>query len=86
MTEYYAVREADCTPEQIEQIYNLFKASMDDDSSGYHEYGSNRWEFIVFEESIEIYQCSIKHLYDISSVLITPEEAIQRLFETYLEN
>ena len=86
MTEYYAVRKADCTPEQIEQIYNLFMASMGDVSSGYHEYIFNHWEFIVFEETEEIYQCLKEHLYDISAVLITPEEAIQQLFESYLEN
>lgn len=86
MSEYYAVREADCIPEQIEQIYNLAEASMGDDSSGYHEYEFGHWEFIVFEETEEIYQCLIEHLNDISAVLITPEEAIQRLFETYLEN
>ena len=86
MTEYYAVREADCTPEQIEQIYNLFMASMRDVSSAYHEYIFNHWEFIVFEETEEIYQCLKEHLYDISAVLITPEEAIQQLLESYLEN
>ena len=86
MTEYYAVREADCTSEQIEQIYNLAKASMDADSSGYYAYEPNRWEFIVFNESKEIYQCSVGHFNKIRAELITPEEAIQRLFETYLEN
>ena len=85
MTEYYAVREADCTPEQIEQIYNLAVISMAADSSGYHPYQSNSWEFIVFEESEEIYQCFKGHFNEIRVELITPEEAIQRLFETYLE-
>ena len=83
MTEYYAVRKADCTPEQIEQIYNLFMASMDDE--GFLTYEPDHWEFIVFKESEEMYQCLKKHLNDINSVLITPEDAIQRLFETYLE-
>ena len=86
MTEHYAVKEADCTPEQIEQIYNLFRASMDIESSDYYIYEPNHWEFIIFEESEEMYQCLKKHLNDINSVLITPEEAIHRLFETYLEN
>ena len=86
MTEYYAVKETDCTPEQVKQIYSLFESSMGVDSEGYHDYEPNHWEFIVFEESEKIYQCLKKHLNDISSVLITPEEAIQRLFETYLEN
>ena len=86
MTEHYAVKEADCTPEQIEQIHNLFMASMDDDSSGYNEYEPDHWEFIVFKETEEIYQCLKNHLNDISVVLITPEQAIQQLFETYLEN
>ena len=85
MTGYYAVKKADCTPEQIEQIYSLAKATMDDDSSGYHDYVSNRWEFIVFAESEQIYQCSRKHFKDIRVELITPEEAILRLFEIYLE-
>ena len=86
MTEYYAVRIADCTPEQIKQIFNLAESSMDVDSAGYNDYEPNHWEFIVFEETEEIYQCLKGHLYAISAVLITPEEAIQRLFETYLEN
>ena len=86
MTKHYAVKTADCTPEQIEQIYNLFRASMDIESSDYYIYEPNPWEFIVFEESEEIYQCLKKHLNDISSVLITPEEAIQQLFVTYLES
>lgn len=86
MTEYYAVREADCTPEQIEQIYNLLTVSMGVECLGFHTYEPNRWEFIVFEETEEVYQCSIEHLNDIRVELITPEEAIQRLFETYLEN
>ena len=86
MTEYYAVKEADCTLEQIEQIYNLFRASMDADSPGYNDYEPDHWEFTVFEETEEIYQCLKDHLCNISAVLITPEEAIQRLFETYLEN
>ena len=85
MTEHYAVKEADCTPEQIEQIYYLAKSSMDVDSAGYYDYEPN-WEFIVFEESEEIYRCLKDHLTEVSAVLITPEEAIQRLFETYLEN
>lgn len=85
MTEYYAVRDADCTPEQIEQIYNLGKASMDDDSAGYYTYEPDHWEFIVFQESEEMYQCSKEHFNEVRVVLITPEEAIQRLFETYLE-
>ena len=86
MTEYYAVKEADCTPEQIEQIYNLAQVRVDAESYGYHIYEPNRWEFIVFDESEEIYQCR-KAYFDVASVvLITPEEAIQRLFETYLEN
>lgn len=58
---------------------------MDVDSEGYHDYEPNRWQFIVFKETEEIYQCLKEHLNDISAVLITPEEAIQRLFETYLE-
>ena len=86
MTEHYAVKEADCTPEQIKQIYNLSMASLGDGSPGYHDYESHHWEFIVFEETEEIYQCLKEHIYNISAVLITPEEAIQRLFETYLEN
>ena len=86
MTEYYAVREVDCTPEQIEQIFSLAKASMDTDSSEYYDYEPNRWEFIVFEESEQIYQCSEEHFKDIKAELITPEEAILRLFENYLEN
>ena len=85
MTEYYAIKEADCTREQIERIYNLTKASMDADSSEYYDYVSNRWEFIVFAESEQIYQCSRKHFKDIRVELITPEEAILRLFEIYLE-
>ena len=85
MTEYYAVREADCTSEQIEQIYNLAKVSVNAGSYGYRIYEPNRWEFIVFEETEEIYQCSKTHFNNISVELITPEEAIQRLFETYLE-
>ena len=85
MTEYYAVRQVDCSPEQIEQIYSLAKASMDADSSEYYDYAPNRWEFIVFEESEQIYQCSRKHFKDIRVELITPEEAILRLFEIYLE-
>ena len=84
MTEYYAVRKADCTPEQIEQIYNLAEVSMDDE--GFHTYEPNHWEFIVFNESEEIDQCLKEHLNEIKVELITPEEAIQRLFETYLEN
>ena len=83
MTEYYAVREVDCTSEQIEQIYSLAKATID--SSGYYNYESNCWEFIVFDESEQIYQCSRKHFKDIKVELITPEEAILRLFEIYLE-
>lgn len=86
MTEYYAVREADCTPEQIEQIYNLFKVSMDVESLGYHAYEPHHWEFIVFEESEEIFQCCKEHFNKVRIELITPKEAIQRLFETYLEN
>ena len=86
MTKYYAVREADCISEQIEQIYNLAKASMGIDSPGYHTYEPDRWEFIVFEESEEIYQCKEGHLNEIRVELITPEEAIQRLFKTYLES
>lgn len=85
MTQYYAVRELECTPEQLEQIYNLAKSSMGDDSSGFYIYEANRWEFIVFEESEEIYQCSEEHLNYIRVELITPEEAILRLFEIYLE-
>lgn len=84
MTKYYAVREADCTSEQIEQIYNLAKATIDADCFNYYE--PNEWEFIIFGEYEEIYQCNREHL-DVSRAdLITPEEAIQRLFETYLEN
>ena len=86
MTEYYAVREVECTPEQSEQIYSLAKISMHADSEGYYAYVPNRWQFIVFKESEEIYKCDARHLNDISSVLITPEEAIQRLFEAYLES
>ena len=86
MTEYYAVKEADCTPEQIKQIYSLFESSMGVDSEGHHDYEPNRWQFIVFEETEEIYQCLKGHLNEIRVELITPEEAIQRLFETYLEN
>lgn len=85
MTEYYAVREADCTREQVEQIYNLAKANMGADFSEFYDYEPNRWEFIVFKESEEMYQCKEEHLSDIRAVLITPEEAILRLFETYLE-
>lgn len=86
MTKYYAVRDADCTPEQIEQIFNLAESSMGADSSGYYDYEPNRWEFIVFEESEQIYQCSAEHFKNIRVELITPEEAILRLFEIYLEN
>ena len=86
MTEHYAVKEADCTPEQIEQIYNLFRASMDVESSGYYAYEPHHWNFIVFKEFEQIYQCNVVHLSEISVELITPEEAIQQLFETYLEN
>lgn len=86
MTQYYAVREVECTPEQLEQIYSLAKASMDADSSEYYDYAPNRWEFIVFEESEQIYQCAEEHFKDIRVELITPEEAILRLFEIYLEN
>ena len=86
MTDYYAVKETDCTPEQIKQIFNLAESSMDVDSAGYNDYESHHWGFIVFKEAEEIYQCRKEHLYAISAVLITPEEAIQRLFETYLEN
>lgn len=86
MTEYYAVKEADCTPEQIKQIYNLAKVSVDAGSYGYHIYEPNHWDFIVFKETEKIYQCYVGHFNDIRAVLITPEEAIQRLFETYLEN
>ena len=85
MTEYYAVKQADCTPEQIEQIYNLSKVTMDVESEDYYTYEPDRWEFIVFDESKEIYQCRKEHFKDIRVVLITPEEAIQQLFETYLE-
>ena len=85
MSEYYAVREVDYTPEQIEQIYSLAKATMDADSSEYYDYDFNRWEFIVFEESEQIYQCAEEHFKDIRVELITPEEAILRLFEAYLE-
>ena len=86
MTKRYAVREADCTPEQIEQIYNLVKFSVDVDSEGYYDYEPNRWEFILFVESEEIYQCLKAYFKEVIVELITPEEAIQRLFETYLEN
>ena len=86
MTEYYAVKKADCTPEQIEQIYNLFKVSMGVESDGYHTYEPDPWEFIVFQETEEIYQCLKSHLNELRAELITPEEAIQRLFEAYLEN
>lgn len=86
MSEYYAVKETDCTPEQVKQIYNLAKSSMDVDSAGYHDYVPNRWEFIVFKETEEIYLCFKAHLNEIRAELLTPEEAIQRLFETYLEN
>ena len=85
MSEYYAVKKADCTPEQIEQIYRLFELSMDVDSEDYYAYDPDRWEFIVFRESKEIYQCLKAHFKEVKVVLITPEEAIQRLFETYLE-
>ena len=85
MTKRYAVREADCTPEQIKQIYNLFGVSMNPEPLDYHDYEPNRWEFIVFEESEAIYQCRKEHFTKVSIVLIAPEEAIQRLFETYLE-
>ena len=85
MTGYYAVKKADCTPEQIEQIYNLFMASMDDDSSGYHEYVPDHWHFIVFKETEEIHLCFKAHLNEVRAVLITPEEAILRLFGIYLE-
>ena len=83
MTEYYAVRAFDCTSEQVEQIYNLAKASVDPDYFNYYEL--NEWEFIIFEESKEIYQCNVEHFNVIRAELITPEEAIQLLFETYLE-
>lgn len=86
MTEHYAVKKADCTPEQIEQIYSLFKLSMGVDSEGYYAYEPNHWQFIVFKETEEIYQCLIEHFSDFRVVLITPEEAIQQLFEAYLEN
>ena len=86
MTEYYAVREVDCTPEQIEQIYSLAKANMAADFLGYNEYEPDCWEFIIFKESEEIYQCLKDHLNQLMAELITPEEAIQRLFATYLEN
>lgn len=85
MTEYYGVREADCTSEQREQIYNLARASIDADFVNYHAYESDRWEFIVFKESEQIYQCSKKYLNYIKVKLITPEEAILRLFENCLE-
>ena len=85
MTEYYAVREADCTSEQVEQIYNLVKASTGSDSSGCYFYEPSCWEFIVFKECEEVYQCAEKHFKDIRVELITPEEAILRLFEIYLE-
>ena len=85
MSKYYAVREGDCTPEQIEQIYSLAEVSMDADSSEYYDYESNRWEFIVFEESEQIYQCSGEHFKYTRVKLIPPEEAILRLFEIYLE-
>lgn len=86
MTKYYAVREVDCTPEQIEQIFSLAETIMGAGSSGYYAYEPNRWEFIVFEESEQIYQCSEGYFKTISVELITPEEAILRLFEIYLEN
>ena len=86
MTEYYAVRETDCTPEQIEQIYSLAKASMDADFSEYYDYEPKRWGFILFEEFKQIYQCNERHFKYIKVELITPEEAILRLFESYLEN
>lgn len=86
MTEYYAVKEADCTPEQIEQIYNLLRVSIDAESYGYHTYEPNRWEFIIFVETEKVYQCPEWYLNEIRVVLITPEKAIQRLFGTYLEN
>ena len=86
MTQYYAVREVECTPEQLGQIYSLAKSNMGDDSSGFYVYEANRWEFIVFEESEEIYQCNEEHFNERSIELISPEEAILRLFEIYLEN
>ena len=86
MTDYYAVKKADCTSEQIEQIYNLAQVSVDADSSGYTPYEPNRWEFIVFEEYKEIFQCLKEHFNKVRIELITPEEAIQRLFAAYLEN
>ena len=58
---------------------------MGADSPGYIDYEPDYWEFIVFEESEEMYQCLKKHLNEVRAVLITPKEAIQRLFETYLE-
>lgn len=85
MTMYYAVREVDCTPEQIKQIYNLAKANMDADPSGYCDYEPNHWEFIIFTKSEQIYQCIEEHFKNIRVELITPEEAILRLFEIYLE-
>ena len=85
MSDYYAVREADCTSEQIEQIFNLAQASIDDDDY-FNYYEPNKWEFIIFKESEEIYQCSIRHFNLVRVELITPEEAILRLFEIYLEN
>lgn len=85
MTELYAVRDADCTPEQIKQIYNLFESSMADNSSDYYEYEPDHWDFIVFKKTEEIYQCLKRHFNDFKVVLITPEKAIQQLFETYLE-
>ena len=57
MTEHYAVKKADCNLQQIEQIYNLFKTSIDVESADYHPYEPDHWEFIVFEETEEIYQC-----------------------------
>ena len=84
MSEYYAVREGDCTSEQIEQIFNLAQTSIDDDYFNYYE--PNEWEFIIFKESEEIYQCLTTHFNLIRAELVTPEEAILRLFEIYLEN
>ena len=85
MTEHYAVKEADCTPEQIEQIYNLAQVNINAKSYNYRIYEPNRWEFIVFDETEEVYQCSKTHFNNIRVELIAPAEAIQRLFETYLE-
>ena len=85
MTEYYAVREVDCTPEQIEQIYSLAKANMDADSSEYCDYEPKRWGFILFEEFKQTCQCSERYFKYTKAELITSEEAILRLFEIYLE-